>query len=80
MNLIKDFQAMNKNKFIKSFLKFCSLFIGLILIIFIFFRNSDIDAETLKELYSDSQSQFISINESEVHYKDQGEGFPIILI
>ena len=80
MNLIKDFQAMNKNKFIKFFLKFCFLFIGLILVIFIFFRNSDIDAETLKELYLDSQSQFISINESEVHYKDEGEGFPIILI
>jgi len=71
---------MNINKFIKGFIKVSTALVGLLLILFFSFRNSDIDAETLKERYTDSQSQFISIDGLEVHFKDEGTGFPIVLI
>ena len=71
---------MNINKFIKGFIKVSTALVGLLLILFFSFRNSDIDTETLKERYTDSQSQFISIDGLEVHFKDEGTGFPIVLI
>lgn len=71
---------MHKNKFIKGFIKVSTALIALLLILFFSFRNTDIDAETLKERYTDSQSQFISIDGLEVHFKDEGTGFPIVLI
>ena len=71
---------MHKNKFIKRLLKVSTALVGLVLILFFSLRNSDIDAETLKKRYSDSQSQFVSIDGLEVHFKDEGTGFPIVLI
>jgi len=71
---------MRKNKFIKRLLKVSTALVGLVLILFFSSRNSDIDAETLKKRYSDSQSQFVSIDGLEVHFKDEGTGFPIVLI
>lgn len=71
---------MRKNKFIKRLLKVSTVLVGLVLILFFSLRNSDIDAETLKKRYSDSQSQFVSIDGLEVHFKDEGTGFPIVLI
>ena len=71
---------MHKNKFIKRLLKVSTALVGLVLILFFSSRNSDIDAETLKKRYSDSQSQFVSIDGLEVHFKDEGTGFPIVLI
>lgn len=71
---------MRKNKFIKRLLKVSTVLVGLVLILFFSSRNSDIDAETLKKRYSDSQSQFVSIDGLEVHFKDEGTGFPIVLI
>ena len=71
---------MRKNKFIKRLLKVSTVLVGLVLILFFSSRNSDIDAETLKKRYSDSQSHFVSIDGLEVHFKDEGTGFPIVLI
>ncbi|MDC1080583.1 alpha/beta hydrolase [Flavobacteriaceae bacterium] len=71
---------MHKNEFIKGFIKVSTALVALLLILFFSFRNTDIDAETLKERYTDSQSQFISIDGLDVHFKDEGTGFPIVLI
>ena len=41
---------------------------------------ADISAEDLKNEYANEHSQFIEVNEMGVHYRDEGEGFPIVLI
>ncbi len=40
----------------------------------------DIPAERLKAKYSNESSKFISIDGLSVHYRDEGKGFPIILL
>ncbi len=40
----------------------------------------DIPVNTLKEQYANEQSKFIAINDLDVHYRDEGTGFPIILL
>ena len=41
---------------------------------------SDISVEDLKNEFTNEHSQFIEIDEVNVHYRDEGEGFPIVLI
>jgi pimeloyl-ACP methyl ester carboxylesterase len=41
---------------------------------------SDISVEALKAEYANEYSKFIEVNEMQVHYRDEGKGFPIILI
>ena len=41
---------------------------------------SDIPVEDLKNEYANEHSQFIEVDEMNVHYRDEGEGFPIVLI
>lgn len=41
---------------------------------------SDISVEDLKNEFSNEHSEFIEIDEVNVHYRDEGEGFPIVLI
>ena len=41
---------------------------------------ADISVEDLKKEYTNEQSQFIEIDEMNVHFRDEGEGFPIVLI
>ena len=41
---------------------------------------ADISVEDLKNDYANEQSQFIEVNEMQVHYRDEGEGFPIVLV
>jgi len=41
---------------------------------------ADISVEDLKNEYANEQSQFIEVDEMNVHYRDEGEGFPIVLI
>ena len=41
---------------------------------------SDISVEDLKNEYANEHSQFIEVDEMNVHYRDEGEGFPIVLI
>ncbi len=40
----------------------------------------DIPLDTLKSKYSDQVSQYVNINGVNVHYKDEGQGTPIVLI
>ena len=41
---------------------------------------ADISVEDLKNDYANEQSQFIEVNEMQVHYRDEGKGFPIVLV
>jgi len=41
---------------------------------------ADISVEDLKNEFTNEQSQFIEVDEINVHFRDVGEGFPIVLI
>lgn len=41
---------------------------------------ADISVKDLKNEFANKHSQFIEIDEMNVHYRDEGEGFPIVLI
>lgn len=41
---------------------------------------NDISPEELKKIYANEQSKFIEIDGMQVHYRDEGKGFPIVLI
>ena len=41
---------------------------------------ADISLEELKKEYANEQSEFIEINGMQVHYRDEGTGFPIVLM
>ncbi len=41
---------------------------------------SDISVENLKKEYANEHSKFIEIDGMQVHYRDEGKGFPIVLI
>lgn len=41
---------------------------------------ADISVKDLKNEFANEHSQFIEIDEMNVHYRDEGEGFPIVLI
>ena len=40
----------------------------------------DISLEELKKKYANKDSKFINIDGLNVHYRDEGQGFPIVLI
>ena len=71
---------MKSIKFINTFLKIFVLFFGAILTLILVARTPNVSVETLKKQYTDSNSQFISVDGLEVHYKDEGRGFPIVLL
>ena len=41
---------------------------------------SDISVEDLKKEYANEHSKFIEIDGMQVHYRDEGKGFPIVLV
>jgi len=41
---------------------------------------SDISVDDLKKDYANEHSKFIEINGMQVHYRDEGKGFPIVLV
>lgn len=53
---------------------------ALFLIILLFQIRLDIPVEKLKEKYCDEASQFVKILGAEVHYKDEGKGYPLVLL
>jgi pimeloyl-ACP methyl ester carboxylesterase len=58
-------------------------FLGLILLILVLIYQgfySDISSEELKKEYANEHSKFIEIDGMQVHYRDEGTGFPIVLI
>ncbi len=42
--------------------------------------QNDIPLETLKKKYCNEQSKFIEINGQQIHYRDEGSGYPLVLI
>lgn len=68
---------MKKGTLIKPF------FLGLSVLIFVLIYQrfyNDIPVDELKKIYANEFSKFIEINGMQVHYKDEGNGFPIVLL
>lgn len=42
--------------------------------------QSDIPLETLKKKYCNEQSKFIEINGQQIHYRDEGSGYSLVLV
>lgn len=63
-------------KIIKGF-----VFLLLVVIaIFIIFNEKDLSVEEAKRTLQDENSQFVSVDGLEVHYKREGNGFPLVLV
>ena len=59
------------------------IFYGIIIILLVLIYNgsyADISVEELKDTYANTSSKFIEIDGMNVHYRDEGKGFPIVLI
>lgn len=68
---------MKKGYLIKRF------FLGLLVLISVLIYQGyyqDITVENLKKSYANKHSKFIEIDGMQVHYKDEGTGFPIVLL
>ncbi|WP_445757980.1 alpha/beta fold hydrolase [Polaribacter sp.] len=68
---------MKKRSLIKQF------FVGVVLLISVLIYQGyyhDIPVENLKKIYANEASKFIEIDGMQVHYKDEGNGFPIVLL
>ena len=60
-----------------------SLFYIFLLIVFFSVYSSfykDIPVEELKELYANEHSKFVEVDGMQVHYRIEGDGFPIVLL
>lgn len=53
---------------------------GLVIGLCLFFSEKDIAIDVLKEKYATPPSSFASIEGMQVHYRDEGEGMPIVLL
>ena len=55
-----------------------------VLLLFVFLLatqyHADIPVETLKAKYAQAPSKFMAVDGMQVHYRDEGEGYPIVLI
>lgn len=60
-------------------LRFGSIILGICLTIY-FSATPDKSFDELKPLYVNDASSFMEINGIKIHYRDEGEGFPIVLI
>ena len=57
------------------------LAIVIILLVLIYNGSyADVSVEDLKIAYANEHSKFIEINGMQVHYRDEGKGFPIVLV
>jgi pimeloyl-ACP methyl ester carboxylesterase len=57
--------------------------LGIIIILLVLIYNgayADISVDDLKKEYANEHSKFIEINGMQVHYRDEGKGFPIVLV
>lgn len=48
--------------------------------LFVIFRQPDIDLEVLKKKYADTESRFLNLNDVQVHYRVEGQGDTLLLI
>jgi pimeloyl-ACP methyl ester carboxylesterase len=59
------------------------VFYTLLILLILFIKGgiySDISVEKLKKEYANEHSKFVEIDGMQVHYRDEGKGFPIVLI
>lgn len=64
-----------------KWLKYLFLFlVGAIAAYVIAYWTDDIPLETLKKKYCNEESKFLDLNGLQVHYRDEGKGFPLVLI
>jgi pimeloyl-ACP methyl ester carboxylesterase len=55
--------------------------ISILLLVLIYnVSYADISLEELKKEYANEQSEFVAVNGMQVHYRDEGTGFPIVLM
>ncbi|HAS40514.1 MAG TPA: alpha/beta hydrolase [Microscillaceae bacterium] len=47
---------------------------------FVFTYRGDVPVDKLKAKYANQPSKFITVKGGEVHYRDEGQGFPLVLI
>jgi pimeloyl-ACP methyl ester carboxylesterase len=69
---------LKKKKSIKKYVFYAVLVLLILLIKGAVYK--DISVEDLKKEYTNEHSKFIEIDGMQVHYKDEGKGFPIVLI
>ncbi len=58
------------------------VFYTLLILLILFIKGgiySDISVEKLKKEYANEHSKFVEIDGMQVHYRDEGKGFPIVL-
>ncbi len=67
-------------KFMKKLLYLLGFLILGIMIVIGSGVRLDIQVEQLKAKYTNSQSKFIALREMQVHYRDEGTGFPLLLL
>ncbi len=64
----------------KTFYRVLAAILVIVLVaVFSHFRF-DIPVETLKERYADAQSRYMTLDGMDVHYKVEGQGFPVVLL
>lgn len=54
--------------------------LAIVFIALLLLSNPDMPLNELKDKYTDGQSQFMEIEGMQVHYKDEGEGYPLLLL
>ncbi len=57
-----------------------SILLALLCIIFLTMIRFDIPPETLNARYANENSKFLEIDGMQVHYRDEGSGYPIVLV
>lgn len=56
------------------------IIIVMICVLFVSMTRKDIPIEELKEQYTNEHSKFMNIDGMDVHYRDEGKGFPLVLL
>ena len=64
----------------KNILRLLFAILAALILWFVFNIQPNRDLGELKEKYAPSPSKFLISNELEVHYRDEGQGIPIVLI
>lgn len=60
--------------------KYSIFALAVLSIILIINITPDRSVEWIKSKYADNNSNYISVMDMEVHYKDEGRGFPLVLL
>ena len=64
----------------KLIVKLVTGIVVLIAVLLLSFWRADIPVADLKEKYANEESEFLEMRGMQVHYRDEGQGFPLVLI